>query len=110
MRLVRCVVLPTEDAISEQRILSGWPERFKQSWCTTPLSRKTNLTKSSGERLRDELGICLYHAKKTRRAREIEAIRAHLMDAEKSGFTKLTAEQILAKSREKLERDGVDKS
>ena len=41
-----------------------------------------------------------------RRAREIEAIRAHLIEAEKSGFTNLTAEQILAKSKEELRRDG----
>ena len=41
-----------------------------------------------------------------RRAREIEAIRAHLIEAEQSGFTSLTADQILAKSKEELRRDG----
>ena len=41
-----------------------------------------------------------------RRAREIEAIRDHLIEAEKSGFTNLTAEQTLAKSKKELRRDG----
>ncbi|MGB3625535.1 MAG: hypothetical protein WA989_06900 [Henriciella sp.] len=41
-----------------------------------------------------------------RRAREIEAIRAHLIEAERSGFTSLTPDQILAKSKEELRRDG----
>lgn len=41
-----------------------------------------------------------------RRAREIEAVRAHLIEAEQSGFTSLTADQILAKSKEELRRDG----
>lgn len=41
-----------------------------------------------------------------RRAREIEAIRAHLIEAEQSGFTSLSADQILAKSKEELRRDG----
>ena len=38
--------------------------------------------------------------------REIEAIRAHLIEAEQSGFTSLSADQILAKSKEELRRDG----
>lgn len=41
-----------------------------------------------------------------RRAREIEAVRAHLIEAEQSGFTSLSADQILAKSKEELRRDG----
>lgn len=41
-----------------------------------------------------------------RRAREIEAIRAHLIEAEQSGFTSLSADQILAKSKKELRRDG----
>ena len=41
-----------------------------------------------------------------RRAREIEAIRAHLIHAEQSGFTNLTADEILAKSKEELRQDG----
>ena len=41
-----------------------------------------------------------------RKAREIEFIRAKLIRAEQSGFTDLSAAEILAKSKEELRRDG----
>lgn len=41
-----------------------------------------------------------------RRAREIEFIRAKLIRAEQSGFTNLSAAEILAKSKEQLRRNG----
>ena len=37
---------------------------------------------------------------------EIEMIRAKLIKAEKSGFTELTRDEILAKSKEELRRSG----
>ncbi len=37
---------------------------------------------------------------------EIEFIRAKLIKAEQSGFTNLTAEEILAKSKEELRHNG----
>ena len=41
-----------------------------------------------------------------RKAREIEAIRAHLIHAEKSGFTDMTREEIRAEIRQQMKRDG----
>ena len=41
-----------------------------------------------------------------RRAREIDAIRAHLIHAEQSGFTILNADDILAKSKDELRDNG----
>ena len=41
-----------------------------------------------------------------RKAREIEYIRAKLIRAEQSGFTDLSADEILAKSKEELRRNG----
>lgn len=41
-----------------------------------------------------------------RKAREIEFIRAKLIRAEQSGFTDLSADEILAKSKEELRRNG----
>ncbi len=43
---------------------------------------------------------------KQMRTDEIEAIRAKLIAAEKGGFTSLTAEQILEKSKKELRRNG----
>ncbi len=41
-----------------------------------------------------------------RKAREIEVIRARLIEAEQSGFTRLTPEQIRAEIRDEMRRDG----
>jgi antitoxin ParD1/3/4 len=41
-----------------------------------------------------------------RKAREIEAIRARLIEAEQNGFTGLTRDQIRAEIREELQRNG----
>ncbi len=41
-----------------------------------------------------------------RKAREIEVIRARLMEAEQSGFTELSREQIRAEIRDEMRRDG----
>ena len=41
-----------------------------------------------------------------RRAREIEAIRAHLIEAEKSGFTTMTRDEILAEIKDDARRNG----
>ncbi len=41
-----------------------------------------------------------------RKAREIEAIRARLIQAEQSGFTEMTREEIRAEIREELRRSG----
>jgi antitoxin ParD1/3/4 len=41
-----------------------------------------------------------------RKAREIEAIRARLIQAEQNGFTKMTREEIRAEIREELRRNG----
>ena len=41
-----------------------------------------------------------------RKAREIEAIRARLIQAEQSGFTEMTREEIHAELREELRRSG----
>ena len=43
---------------------------------------------------------------KQMRTDELEAIRAKLVAAEQGGFTSLTAEQILEKSKEELRRNG----
>lgn len=43
---------------------------------------------------------------KQMRMTEIEAIRAKLIAGEKSGFSDLTPEQILAESKEKLRKNG----
>ena len=40
-----------------------------------------------------------------RRAREIEAIRARLIHAEQSGFSTLSRDEILEKSKEELRKD-----
>ncbi len=42
-----------------------------------------------------------------RKAREIEFIRAKLIRAEQGGFTDLSADEILAKSKEELRRNGA---
>ena len=41
-----------------------------------------------------------------RKAREIEAIRARLIQAEQSGFTEMTREDIRAEIRDELRRNG----
>jgi antitoxin ParD1/3/4 len=41
-----------------------------------------------------------------RKAREIEAIRASLVQAEQSGFTQMSREEIRAEIREELRRNG----
>lgn len=41
-----------------------------------------------------------------RKAREIEAIRGRLIEAEQSGFTPLTRDQIRAEVREEMQRNG----
>lgn len=41
-----------------------------------------------------------------RKAREIEVVRARLMEAEQSGFTELSREQIRAEIRDEMRRDG----
>ena len=41
-----------------------------------------------------------------RKAREIEAVRARLIEAEQSGFTPLIRDQIRAEVREEMQRDG----
>jgi len=41
-----------------------------------------------------------------RKAREIEFIRAKIIRAEQSGFSTLSANEILAKSKEELRKDG----
>ena len=41
-----------------------------------------------------------------RKAREIEAIRARLVQSEQSGFTQLTRDEIRAEIREELRRNG----
>ena len=43
---------------------------------------------------------------KQMRTDELEAIRTKLVAAEQGGFTSLTAEQILEKSKEELRRNG----
>ena len=41
-----------------------------------------------------------------RKAREIEAVRASLIQAEKSGFAQMSREEIRAEIREELKRSG----
>jgi antitoxin ParD1/3/4 len=41
-----------------------------------------------------------------RKAREIEGIRARLIEAEQSGFTRLTRDEIRAEIREEMRRSG----
>jgi antitoxin ParD1/3/4 len=41
-----------------------------------------------------------------RKAREIEGIRARLIHAEQSGFTRLTRDEIRAEIREEMRRNG----
>jgi antitoxin ParD1/3/4 len=41
-----------------------------------------------------------------RKAREIEAIRASLIQAEQSGFTQMSREEIRAEIREEMRRNG----
>jgi antitoxin ParD1/3/4 len=41
-----------------------------------------------------------------RKAREIEGIRARLIQAEQSGFTRLTRDEIRAEIREEMRRNG----
>ena len=41
-----------------------------------------------------------------RKAREIEGVRARLIEAEQSGFTPLIREQIRAEIRKEMRRDG----
>ncbi len=41
-----------------------------------------------------------------RKAREIEGIRTRLIQAEQSGFTNITVDEIPAKSKEKLRKNG----
>jgi antitoxin ParD1/3/4 len=41
-----------------------------------------------------------------RKAREIEGIRARLTEAEQSGFTRLTRDEIRAEIREEMRRSG----
>ena len=63
------------------------------------LSKKVNVEqeyKSNSEAVNDLI----------RKAREIEAIRARLIQAEQSGFTEMTREEIRAEIREELRRNG----
>ena len=41
-----------------------------------------------------------------RKAREIEFVRARLIHAEQSGFTPMTADEILAQSKDELRKNG----
>lgn len=41
-----------------------------------------------------------------RKARELEVIRARLIEAERSGFTPLSRDQIRAEIREEMQRNG----
>ncbi len=41
-----------------------------------------------------------------RKAREIEVIRARLIQAGQSGFTNMTTDEILAKSKDELRKNG----
>lgn len=41
-----------------------------------------------------------------RKAREVEVVRARLIEAEQSGFTPLTRDQIRAEIREEMRRNG----
>ena len=41
-----------------------------------------------------------------RKAREVEAVRNQLIEAEQSGFTEMTREEIRAEIRKELRRDG----
>jgi antitoxin ParD1/3/4 len=41
-----------------------------------------------------------------RRAREVEGIRARLMEAEQSGFSRLSRDQVRAEIREEMRRNG----
>ena len=43
---------------------------------------------------------------KQMRMNEIDYIRAKLIEAEEGGFSKRTADEILAKSKEEMQRDG----
>ena len=63
------------------------------------LNRKVNVEheyKSNSEAVNDLI----------RKAREIEAVRARLIQAEQSGFTEMTREEIRAEIREELRRNG----
>ena len=63
------------------------------------LDRKVNIEheyKSNSEAVNDLI----------RKAREVEAIRARLIEAEQSGFTEMTREEIRAEIREELRRNG----
>ena len=63
------------------------------------LERKVNVEgeyKSNSEAVNDLI----------RKAREIEAIRASLIQAEQSGFTELSRDEIRAEIRKELRRDG----
>lgn len=63
------------------------------------LNKKVNIEheyKSNSEAVNDLI----------RKAREIEAIRARLIQAEQSGFTEMTREEIRAEIREELRRNG----
>ncbi len=63
------------------------------------LNRKVNVEheyKSNSEAVNDLV----------RKAREIEAIRARLIQAEQSGFTEMTREEIRAEIRDELRRNG----
>lgn len=63
------------------------------------LDRKVNIEqeyKSNSEAVNDLI----------RKAREIEGIRARLIQAEQSGFTAMTRDEIRAEIREELRRNG----
>jgi antitoxin ParD1/3/4 len=63
------------------------------------LDRKVNIEqeyKSNSEAVNDLI----------RKAREIEGIRARLIQAEHSGFTEMTRDEIRAEIREELRRNG----
>ncbi len=63
------------------------------------LDRKVNIEqeyKSNSEAVNDLI----------RKAREIEGIRARLIQAEQSGFTEMTRDEIRAEIREELRRNG----
>lgn len=63
------------------------------------LDRKVNIEqeyKSNSEAVNDLI----------RKAREIEGIRARLTQAEQSGFTEMTRDEIRAEIREELRRNG----
>ncbi len=72
-----------------------------------------SLTKPSSEWLRQKVEIEGEYRSNSeavndliRKAREIEFVRARLIHAEQSGFTTMTADEILAQSKDELRKNG----